>query len=171
MRVSEFLAHLEAVRHTGHGWTALCPAHADKTPSLSVAEGDDGRILIQCFAGCTAKAILAVIGLTFADLWPDREPRRRPRRPIRKPWRYDWRRTSRDVLNHADALFLRAESVLAVAQRLNISDWTEDELDAALGAVSRAYEDTKLVRLIEEAAFGLRCRGLKQESQRRRHAV
>ncbi len=164
MTLDDFLSRLDGVRPTARGHLALCPAHADKHPSLSVAEGDDGRILIQCFAGCTAKEILAVMGLTFADLWPDRAPRRRPRRPIHKPWRYDWRRTSRDVLNHADALFLRTESVLAVARGLIIDSWTDCELDAALGAVSRAYGDTERATLLEEVAFGLRCRGLKREA-------
>ena len=32
---------------------ALCPAHENKvTPSLSLADGDEGRLLAKCFAGC-----------------------------------------------------------------------------------------------------------------------
>ena len=32
------------------GWQALCPAHDDHDPSLSIDMGDDGRILLHCFA-------------------------------------------------------------------------------------------------------------------------
>ena len=37
-----------------HGRTAmcLCPAHADREPSLSIRQGDRG-ILVTCFAGCS----------------------------------------------------------------------------------------------------------------------
>jgi len=44
---------------TWHGRTAmcLCPAHADKRPSLSLRQGDRG-ILVTCFAGCERKDIL-----------------------------------------------------------------------------------------------------------------
>jgi len=30
-------------------YMALCPAHDDREPSLSIAEGDDGRVLLNCF--------------------------------------------------------------------------------------------------------------------------
>jgi CHC2-type zinc finger protein len=68
--VDEFLGRLEQVRRNGRGWTARCPAHEDRTPSLSVREGDDGRILVHCFAGCTADKITAALGLRLSDLYP-----------------------------------------------------------------------------------------------------
>lgn len=37
---------------TGNGWTARCPAHEDRNPSLSIREGREGRVLVKCFAGC-----------------------------------------------------------------------------------------------------------------------
>jgi hypothetical protein len=40
-------------------------------PSLTVAEGDDGRILLRCHAGCETGAILAELGLELRDLFPD----------------------------------------------------------------------------------------------------
>lgn len=70
MTVADFVDLLEKVRRRGRGWVALCPAHEDRTPSLSVAEGDDGRILVRCFAGCTVDKITASIGLRVADLFP-----------------------------------------------------------------------------------------------------
>lgn len=46
-----------------------CPAHDDHKPSLSVAEGDDGRVLLTCHAGCRPEDIVAALGLTMADLF------------------------------------------------------------------------------------------------------
>jgi 5S rRNA maturation endonuclease (ribonuclease M5) len=51
--------------------TARCPAHPDKSPSLSASIGDDGRILIHCFAGCELENILAAVSVDMADLFPD----------------------------------------------------------------------------------------------------
>ena len=42
-------------RRSGAGYSARCPAHDDAKPSLSVSEGDDGRVLIHCQAGCAAR--------------------------------------------------------------------------------------------------------------------
>jgi hypothetical protein len=45
------------------GGVRQCPAHDDGAPSLSVGAGDDGKLLLQCHAGCTWKDILAALGL------------------------------------------------------------------------------------------------------------
>jgi hypothetical protein len=47
------LAAVLNARPTGRGWMARCPAHRDRTPSLSIREADDGRLLLKCFAGCS----------------------------------------------------------------------------------------------------------------------
>lgn len=68
------LDRLDGVRRTGDGRAmARCPAHQDRRPSLSVSEGDDGRVLVYCFAGCGVEAIVASVGLDLADLFPPRE--------------------------------------------------------------------------------------------------
>ena len=86
MNAAEFVERLERVRQTGTGrWIARCPAHADKHPSLGVSEGDDGRVLIICRAGCGIEAIVAAVGLTIADIMPERLPDHQYR-PIRKPF-------------------------------------------------------------------------------------
>ena len=51
---------------------AECPAHEDRIPSLSITEGQDGRVLIHCFAGCDASAVLGAIGLSYSDLFAGR---------------------------------------------------------------------------------------------------
>jgi hypothetical protein len=67
MSVESVLAHLEGVRSNGSQWMALCPAHADKNPSLAVREGDE-KILLHCFAGCPLDSILGAAGISPADL-------------------------------------------------------------------------------------------------------
>ena len=34
------------------GWQTHCPAHGDEHPSLSLTEGEDGKVLVHCHAGC-----------------------------------------------------------------------------------------------------------------------
>jgi len=57
------------VRQAGKGWIARCPAHGDRTASLSIATGTDGRVLLRCWPGCPALAIVHAIGLEMADLF------------------------------------------------------------------------------------------------------
>ncbi len=73
MNAAALLDRLEKVRQTGPGrWVACCPAHDDRSPSLSIRETEDGTILIHDFAGCDAQSILAALGLSLGDLFPDR---------------------------------------------------------------------------------------------------
>lgn len=73
--IDDFLSRLRGVRSRGNGnFMACCPAHEDKSPSLSVTQSD-GRILMTCFAGCPAESVLSSIGLKFDDLFPDAQKR------------------------------------------------------------------------------------------------
>jgi putative DNA primase/helicase len=45
---------------SGDGWVARCPAHDDRTPSLSISE-HAGRILVRCFAGCSQTAVITAL--------------------------------------------------------------------------------------------------------------
>lgn len=40
---------------------ACCPAHGDRRPSLTLADGDDGRLLLNCKAGCGFMEVLAAL--------------------------------------------------------------------------------------------------------------
>src|SRR5438067_528888 len=77
MIMGEFLSKFERVRKEGNGWMAKCPAHADDKPSLHISIGDDSRILINCFAGCSAERILEAVGLTLSDLFTEPPPKAR----------------------------------------------------------------------------------------------
>jgi putative DNA primase/helicase len=74
-RVSEpeILTKLSNVTRSSNGWTAGCPAHDDEKPSLSVSLGEDGRVLIYCFAGCPPEQVVDAIGMRMADLMPTTE--------------------------------------------------------------------------------------------------
>ena len=42
-------------------WIACCPAHNDKTPSLSISDADNDKILWKCHAGCTQDEVQAAL--------------------------------------------------------------------------------------------------------------
>jgi hypothetical protein len=52
-------------------WTACCPAHDDNSPSLKIIKNDTGKIFVHCFTGCDGKAIMAAMGMTLTDLYPE----------------------------------------------------------------------------------------------------
>src|ERR1700730_8516430 len=58
---AETLAKALGGRKAGSGWVAPCPAHDDRKPSLSLADGHDGRLLVKCWAGCSAHNVLAAL--------------------------------------------------------------------------------------------------------------
>jgi hypothetical protein len=61
-------SRLEGVAHDGK--SARCPAHDDRRASLSIAEGEDYRVLLTCFAGCKTEDVVKAAGLTMRDLFP-----------------------------------------------------------------------------------------------------
>src|SRR5437764_1438270 len=65
------LPRLRNVRRRRNGYLASCPAHDDSKPSLSIQEGDGGKVLLHCFAGCPFEAIVAATGLEPSDLFAD----------------------------------------------------------------------------------------------------
>jgi len=73
-RATQILNRLQGVRPSRDGWIARCPAHEDRSPSLSIKEGNGGRILVHCFSGCTIEAICAAIGIKVADLFSESRP-------------------------------------------------------------------------------------------------
>lgn len=80
MNCDILINRLQNVRRTSrNSWVAACPSHSDRSPSLSIRELEDGRILLHCFAGCGTDSVLSAIGLAMSDLFParigDREPR------------------------------------------------------------------------------------------------
>ena len=70
------IQRLAKVRGRNGSWTACCPSHDDKGPSLAVRELPDGRVLVHCFAGCETESVLGAVGMDMTDLFPPEEKRR-----------------------------------------------------------------------------------------------
>lgn len=68
--ITEVLDKVKGAVKSGAGWVSLCPAHDDKNPSLSIAEGDGGKVLIRCFAGCDYKDVLKALSMEPKQLFP-----------------------------------------------------------------------------------------------------
>lgn len=58
-------------RASGRGYACRCPGHEDTNPSLSIAPGRDGRVLLNCHAGCSAAEVCGALGLRTRDLFAD----------------------------------------------------------------------------------------------------
>ena len=73
MSADILLSRLSRARKTGPGrWVACCPAHGSGTnTALAIRELPDGRILLHDFGGCCIEDVLAAIGMTVADLFPE----------------------------------------------------------------------------------------------------
>jgi putative DNA primase/helicase len=61
------LACALGAKKSGKGWIGKCPAHKDNDPSFSIGEGDNGKVLIHCFAGCDPSAVIDA--LKARGLW------------------------------------------------------------------------------------------------------
>ncbi len=46
---------------------ACCPAHEDRSPSLSLGVGVDGRLLVHCHAGCSYEVVMDAPGRDAAQ--------------------------------------------------------------------------------------------------------
>lgn len=85
MTVDALLSKLGKVKSTGTDtWTASCPAHDDKRPSLTIRETDNGTVLLKCWSGCSAHDVVAAVGLQMTDLFPPKLSRIGP--PLRRPF-------------------------------------------------------------------------------------
>jgi hypothetical protein len=74
--IENLISRLDKVKGRNGSWTARCPAHADKGPSLAVRENEDGRILLHCFAGCETANVLGALGMDMTNLFPPDSKRR-----------------------------------------------------------------------------------------------
>lgn len=151
MSVEALLARLDRVRRVGHGkWVARCPAHADRGPSLSIAEAGDGRILLHDFGGCSASEVLGTLGLEFSDLFPERDPddvgrrtgwRSAPARDARQRTETIAPRTALAAI-HADAT--EAAVIIAdVAEGRRTAESVRAELWVLAGRIAAALSTTE----------------------------
>lgn len=87
MNLADFKALVERngpVVRDGSDWRGRCPAHSDngRRGDLTFREGDDGRIVLHCWGGCTAPNVVAALGLKWSDLFSE-NGHGRPQKPQR----------------------------------------------------------------------------------------
>jgi len=70
---SLFCSKLEKIKPTSNGIEALCPAHDDKSPSLTASYTDE-TILVKCHAGCTFEEIVSSMGMDSSQFFPYKAP-------------------------------------------------------------------------------------------------
>ncbi len=132
MSIDTLIARLDGVKETGNSkFLACCPAHDDKSPSLSIRETDDGRVLLHCFAGCDAESVLSALSLTFSDLYP--EPLGHHFKPIKQ------RVSAREILASLDHESLVVAIIGAdFLEYKEIDDETWDRLGIAVSRINTA---------------------------------
>jgi hypothetical protein len=133
LKAEAFLARCDKARRTGaDSWIACCPAHGDKTPSMTVRELEDGRVLIHCFSGCSAEEILGAVGMTFDALFPDRLPSGKEYSPgLRRPF------PASDVIEalSGEALLV-AVAAYNIAHGIELDAGDRERLLAAYGRIA-----------------------------------
>jgi DNA primase (bacterial type) len=118
--IDTVLHRLDRVKRTAPDkWVALCPAHDDRRPSLSIREAEDHRVLLKCWSGCGAAEIVNALGLSLADLFPGdrRSLHQHGTEPMRKP--FDYRDALQGIAHEATV----ARLIVAAVNR-------GDEIDA-----------------------------------------
>ena len=128
MSAEKLLSRLPRVKRTGPGkWIASCPTREDKSPSLAIREMDDGTILLHDFGGDSVEAILGAIGLSFADLYPDRPDH--VAKPVRRPF------NASDVLSLV--AFESTVAVVVVSDVVHGKEVTDQDFERLLVAAQR----------------------------------
>jgi Toprim domain len=103
---------------------ACCPAHDDRTPSLSVKDAPDGRLLVKCHAGCDFDPILA--GLRARGLIEGSGHVHRP--------------------DPAEAARRRAEEQASIERRKRLAKRTWDETIPIAGTLAETYLRNRAIR-------------------------
>jgi hypothetical protein len=141
---AEFIARELHGRRSGAGWVARCPAHDDRSPSLSIRD-DGGRVLAHCFSGCSQSDVIEA--LRSRGLWPERE--RREWTPAeRRQWARERRELERDLpaaRYWRRGALIMLESVMD-AEKTKLFDFTEGPADINL---IQSY--TRIIARIERA--------------------
>ena len=159
---AESIARALGGRKAGSGWSARCPAHDDRTPSLSLRDTGDGKVLIRCHAGCGQDEVIA--HLKANGLWAQNGPRlfrhaasRRVTKPT-EPDRDDIKRTEAAlsiwraakpaagtlVETYLGSRGLRLPAMLALRFHPCFKHPSGDSWPAMIALVTRGADDTPL---------------------------
>lgn len=70
--IDVLLACLEGVQRSGKGYRAQCPSCGGTSRKLSLCEGENGAVMMTCFSCHDTPGVLGALGLSLADLYPQR---------------------------------------------------------------------------------------------------
>jgi hypothetical protein len=134
--IADILPRLDKVRRTGQGnWIACCPAHEDRSPSLTLREEGDGRILVRCHAGCSFEELVNAVGLGYEPWFPPKQDT-------------DFKPAVRRAYPAADVLeALQFETLLVATAACNIANGivlTVEDKDRVMTAYHRITEARRL---------------------------
>lgn len=137
--IESILGRLEKVKQRQPGqWSARCPAHADKGPSLSVRETPEGAVLVHCFAGCTPNEVAGALGIELSDLFPPRD------RPFGAPKKIANLWTASQALELlASEIFFSAVALSNHQRGIVLTELDVEHLRQAAGRINLIHEQTR----------------------------
>ena len=146
MKSDDLLGLLQGVKRTSRGWSTRCPSHSDKSPSLSIREAEDGRILLHCFAGCTPEEICAALSVKVRDLFPDagQSPAHIRTARQQRHQREQVRLTTRRIDDARSDIFREAERVIAAGSPIPVSSFSVEQSDRFMEALGDAHHAMRL---------------------------
>ena len=135
--VDVLLQRLEGVQKSGLGWRARCPNCGGRSRKLTIVVKDD-RVLLHCFGCHDSTAVLAILGLTWADLHPPRHwpPTLEERRGARRAIREAGLMAAIEVLAEEGGVIVAAGRQLQRWQYLSVED--DERLSVAVERASNA---------------------------------
>lgn len=75
---------------SGRGRSWQCPAHEDRSPSLSIGDRSDGNgVVLKCHAGCATEDVVAALALAMPDLFNEPLKERRDRPQVVAEYKYE----------------------------------------------------------------------------------
>lgn len=141
MTAEDFIKRLDGAKQTRHGWIARCPAHEDSSPSLSVCEGEDGRIVLHDFGGCEPSSVCAALGLAIRDLFAGNELSSHDVERMRREREVKQIRANREC--ECDGFTIdacrEADNFVRSRRGIDTSNWSDEKLNDELNALADAY--------------------------------
>lgn len=133
----QILSHFNKVSRTSKNnqYQCLCPAHNDRTASLSIKFNDDGRVLMNCFAGCDIENIIGSVGLSFNDIIPNRIDDLKPIGKIFNPYAV--------LKSLRDEIMIVLMMAISIRKKEQISNEDYDRFIIAYQRIREGYENAR----------------------------
>jgi len=130
-----------SARRAGKGWRSRCPSCGGKSEKVSIAEAENGAVLLHCFGGCKASEVVQAVGLALGDLFPERiAPTTPEERRQARQWAQEARwKAALEVLAVEVSVIFLAGRQLATWQPLS------DEDDKRLALAVQRVRDSREV--------------------------